>query len=77
MPPIALIFDKIHESDREKQNDYFGLGDKNLSSVMKECCSKSSDYINEEKFSLPKRYKYMKMLGNGAYGLVWYLLFLC
>ena len=39
---------------------------------MKPVAGKRGDQNLEETFKLPPRYKYMKLLGHGAYGMVWY-----
>jgi hypothetical protein len=87
MAPTAVKNDKITDSlvkdDKEKkQTNNFRLSDK-LKSInnssqestrgMRPLLSnKRADPPNyEDQIQLPKQYKYIRLLGHGAYGIVW------
>lgn len=73
-PPTALSIDElVGAPDRCADKQFLGQssnvsGDKGK---MRPLIAKKSDPNVEAAFKLPERYKYIRLLGHGAYGLVW------
>lgn len=84
-PPIALSIDElvgrsttdkesssdVQEFKRDFQSNAVVNGVNTDKGRMKPLAAKKGDQNLEETFKLPDRYKYIKLLGHGAYGMVW------